>query len=95
MTVSAISAEIRGFYLFDDDQSAKLETHRMAMRGLADLAFNPTEATGDGQGLDRAHLAALFEVLEQNLGNIIGPDKVGHHFLPRSLHPGHRDGSQS
>lgn len=82
-TASATSqAPRKAYYLFDDSQSAALETFRFALRGISDLAADNCEADREGEAMvKRTHIKALFDVLESHLGTIIGPEAVGHAYL--------------
>ena len=63
-------------YGFTNEQSARLENMRMALRGLSELA---TAASGPDMPPIEIHgenLAAIFELFDDDLGACLGPDAV-------------------
>lgn len=68
-------------YIFDDRQSAKIEQLRFAIRGLSQIAHDGDMRNRGTIEIDRPYFAAIMELLDDRLGELIGLDKVTHVWL--------------
>lgn len=92
----------QSFYLFDDDQSADLESLRMAIQGLSAFAELVEEVELENAKnhhqpvitlpyMRHLHFSALLDQLGKRLGDIIGPGSVGSAWLgPEQVWPAER-----
>lgn len=68
--------EKRAGYVFNDLQSAQIEQMRMALRGLSQIASGGGALDGQPVEIDGPNLAAIFELFDDRLGDVVGPGRV-------------------
>lgn len=74
------------FYVFDDNQSTGIEQVRYMLRGLSQMAMAVRDA-GGALILDAHYQAAIYEMIDHRLGELISPEAVRKVCLdPSELH---------
>lgn len=76
------------FYLIDEDRSAQLESYRLALRGLADIACNIADGEEGEMRVGRIGLHHLVRQLELRLGDILCDGQLQSIYLDRPIQTG-------
>ena len=74
------------FYLFDDEQSCRIETIQMAARGIGSLIRDEGLGSDVDFTANRTDIAAIFDLLALSLDDAIGTKNRRHAYLdPRII----------